>query len=81
MNPVLQLFSLVLYDMKEFKRRKVSFIQELETYKETLEPEKYAKKEQALKDKEVEKILFEPFLRINKNKKTNTKAITSFFKS
>jgi len=81
MNPVLQLFSLVLYDMKEFKRRKVSFIQELSTYKETLESEKYAKKEQTLKDKEVEKILFEPYLRINKNKKTNTKAITSFFKS
>jgi DNA polymerase elongation subunit (family B) len=81
MNPVLQLFSLVLYDMKEFKRRKVSFIQELETFRETLEPEKYAKKEQTLKDKEVEKILFEPYLRINKNKKTNTKAITSFFKS
>jgi DNA polymerase delta subunit 1 len=81
MNPVLQLFSLVLYDMKEFKRRKVSFIQELETYKETLEPEKYTKKEQALKDKEVEKILFEPYLRINKNKKSNTKAITSFFKA
>jgi hypothetical protein len=46
-----------------------------------MEPEKYMKKEQALKDKEVEKILFEPYLRINKNKKTNTKAITSFFKS
>jgi DNA polymerase elongation subunit (family B) len=81
MNPVLQLFSLVLYDMKEFKRRKVSFIQELSTYKETLDPEKYSKKEQTLKDKEVEKILFEPYLRINKNKKSNTKAITSFFKA
>ena len=80
MNPVLQINSLVLYDIKEFKRRKGSFVQELSTYKDVLTPEKYMKKEQQLKDKEVEKILFESYLRINKNKKTNTKTITSFFK-
>ncbi len=80
MNPVLQIYALVLYDMKEFKRRKVSFVQELATFKETLEHEKYLKKEQDLKDKEVEKILFESYLRIEKNKKTNTMMITSFFK-
>jgi DNA polymerase elongation subunit (family B) len=79
MNPVLQIYSLVLYDIKEFKRRKVSFIQELNTYKETLEHDKYIKKEQQLKEKEVEKLLFESYLRINKNKKINTKTITSFF--
>jgi len=80
MNPVLQMFSLVLYDMKEFKRRKPSFIQELKTYKSTLSEDKYYKKEQALKEKESEKILFEHYLRIEQNKKTNTKSITSFFK-
>lgn len=80
MNPVLQIYSLVLYDIKEFKRRKVSFIQELKTHNEILEHDKYVKKEQQLKEKEVEKILFESYLRINKNKKTNTKTITSFFK-
>jgi DNA polymerase elongation subunit (family B) len=80
MNPVLQIFSLVLYDMKEFKRRKPSFIQELKTHKSSLSEEKYYKKEQALKDKESEKILFEHYLRIEENKKTNTKSITSFFK-
>jgi phosphomevalonate kinase len=66
--------------MKEFKRRKSSFIQELKTYKSSLTDDKYYKKEQALKEKESEKILFEHFLRIEQNKKTNTKAITSFFK-
>ena len=80
MNPVLQIYSLVLYDMKEFKRRKNSFVQELATFKETLEHEKYLKKEQDLKDKEVEKILFESYLIIEKNKKANTMMITSFFK-
>ena len=35
---------------------------------------------QALKEKESEKILFEHYLRIEQNKKTNTKSITSFFK-
>jgi DNA polymerase elongation subunit (family B) len=80
MNPVLQLFSLVLYDMKEFKRRKNSFIQELEALKSNMEYDKYIKKEQDLKDKEVEKLLFEKYLIIDKNKKSNNTMITSFFK-
>ena len=80
MNPVLQLFSLVLYDMKEFKRRKNSFIQELECLKSNLEYEKYTKKEGDLKEKEVEKILFQEYLMIDKNKKANNSMITSFFK-
>ena len=79
MNPILQIYSLVLYDMVEFKRRKGSFIQELKTYKDTLEETKYIKKEQDLKEKEVEKILFESYLRIQNNKKLNNKMITSFF--
>ena len=50
---------LSLLDMKEFKRRKPSFITELDTLRDTLEEHKYKKKEQDLKDKEVEKILFD----------------------
>ena len=79
MNPVLQIYSLVLFDMKEFKRRKNSFIQELDTLKDNMEESKYKKKEQELKDTEVEKILFEPYLIIERNKKNNNKMITSFF--
>ena len=66
--------------MKEFKRRKQSFINELDTLKDNMEEHKYKKKEQDLKDKEVEKILFEPYLVIERNKKNNNKMITSFFK-
>jgi hypothetical protein len=67
-------------DMKEFRRRKVSFVQELAAIKDSLEDSKYKKKEQDLKDKEVEKMLFDPYLIIAKNKKNNNKMITSFFK-
>ena len=42
--------------------------------------EKYYKKEQQLKDKEVEKLLFEKYLIINKNKANNNTMITGFFK-
>ena len=80
MKPVIQIYSLVLYDMKEFKRRKTSFILELESIKNNIENEKYIKKEQTLKDKEVEKILFEKYIRIGKNIKNNNQMITSFFK-
>lgn len=80
MNPILQIYSLVLYDMQEFKRRKGSFIQELASYKSTLEYSKYIKKEQDLKEKEVEKILFEKYIRIQTNKKLNNTMLSSFFK-
>ena len=42
--------------------------------------EKYLKKVQQLKDKEVEKLIFEKYLIINKNKQNNSTMITSFFK-
>ena len=79
MKPVTQLFSLVLYDMKEFKRKKNGFIQKLETLKYNLEPDKYLKKEQDLKNKEVENILFKKYLIVGKQQKMGNKSITSFF--
>ena len=79
MKPVLQIYSLILYDMKEFRRRKPAFLMELDTLRSTMEFEKYEKKEQAMKLKEVEKILFEKYLRIDKNTKAGNRPITSFF--
>jgi DNA polymerase elongation subunit (family B) len=83
MKPVIQIYSLVLYDMKEFKRRKPAFLMELETLRQVYDAEdkmdKYPKKEQDMKNKEVEKILFESYLRVDKNNKAGNKAITSFF--
>ncbi len=80
MKPVLQIYSLILYDMKEFRRRKPAFLMELETLQSSLEPEKYEKKVQQMKLKEVEKILFEKYLRVDKNIKAGNQPITSFFK-
>ena len=81
MKPVLQIYSLVLYDMPQFRRKKQGFINKLKTLKSNAEDmEKYYKKEQQLKDKEVEKLLFEKYLIINKNKANNNTMITGFFK-
>jgi len=80
MKPVLQIYSLILYDMKEFRRRKPAFLMELETLRSTLEHDKYEAKEQKMKLKEVEKILFEKYLRIDKNTKAGNQPITCFFK-
>ena len=81
MKPVLQIYSLVLYNMPQFRRKKQGFINKLKTLKSNAEDmEKYYKKEQQLKDKEVEKLLFEKYLIINKNKANNNTMITGFFK-
>ena len=81
MKPVLQIYSLVLYDMQQFRRKKIGFIQKIKTLEQNSEdPEKCQRKIQQLKDKEVETLLFEKYLRINKNKANNNTMITSFFK-
>ncbi len=81
MKPVLQIYSLVLYNMPQFKRKKGNFIQKIKTLEQNSEDvEKCQRKVQQLKDKEVEILLFEKYLRINKNKANNNTMITSFFK-
>ena len=80
MKPVLQIFALVLYDMKEFTRKKNGFVDKLQTLQANLEPDKYEKKAEDLKNKEVKAILFDPYLRKTDNEKAGNKEITSFFK-
>jgi DNA polymerase elongation subunit (family B) len=81
MKPVLQIYSLVLYDMEKFKRKVPSFKQRIKTLDQNMEDrEKFNKKVQQMKDKEVEKLLFEEFLRINSNKANNNTMITSFLR-
>ena len=80
MKPILQIYSLVLYDMPQFKRRKNMFQRKLIRMKEEMEDyEKYQKKAQQLKDKEVESILFSKYLIINKNKQNGNTMMTNFF--
>ena len=79
MKPVIQVFSLVLEDMKEFKRAKKSFLNKLKTMKQNMDIETYKKKETQLKDKEVEKLLFSEYLLQINNIKNNNQNITKFF--
>ena len=80
MKPVLQIYSLVLYDMPQFKKKKISFIQKLKTLEQNMEDhDKYVKKVQQLKDKEVKAILFDKYLILNQNKANNNTMITNFF--
>ena len=81
MKPVIQIYSLVLFDMKSFKRRKSSFTQELNCIKQNGQDiEKNNKKIQTLKDAAVEKLLFSEYLIMSKNSKDKNQPITSFFK-
>ena len=80
MKPVSQIYSLILYDLPQFKRKKNNFIAKLKTLKQNSEnDEKYYKKEQQLKDKEIKAILFDKYLIINENNKNNNTMITNFF--
>ena len=82
MKPVLQIYSLVLNDMPQFQKRKKMFQRKLIRLREEMEDhEKYQKKAQQWKDKEVESILFQKYLIINKNRENNNTMITSFFQS
>ena len=79
MKPVIQVFSLVLENMKEFKRAKKGFLNKLKTMKQNMDNETYKKKEAQLKDKEVEKLLFSDYLIDINNIKNNNQLITNFF--
>lgn len=85
MKPLQQLFALVLEDMKDFKRKKgVS----LRTWKRDLallkdgypNIEELKKKEDALRNKEVKMLLFDPYIRKTDNLKKGNKSIDNFFK-
>lgn len=82
MKPVLQIYSLVLNDMPQFQKRKKMFQRKLTRLREETEDfDKYQKKAQQWKDKEVESILFQKYLIINKNRENNNSMITSFFQA
>ena len=81
MKPVLQIYSLVLYDIAGFRRKARNFKMKLETIADACETdEQYKTKCQKMKDKEVEKLIFEKYLIVNKNNQNNNRMITSFFK-
>lgn len=85
MKPVQQLFALVLEQMKDFKKKKGHTLRSWKVALSTLEkeypdPEKKKDKEDALRNKEVKALLFDPYLRHTNNVKNGNTAITGFFK-
>ena len=83
MKPVQQLFSLVLEDIPEFKKKifKVKNLKStLQKYKKELDPEKYEKKKEDVKCKEIKFLLFDKYLNEISTKRNNNTSITSFFK-
>jgi DNA polymerase elongation subunit (family B) len=84
MVPILQLFALVLEDMREFKKKKGvtlrAWYAELQALKrEWPEESVYKKKEEALRQKEVKALLFDEFLYKAENVKNSQPSITNFF--
>jgi DNA polymerase elongation subunit (family B) len=86
MKPIQQLFALVLEQMKEFKKKKGHTLRSWKAALENLQkeypdPEKYKDKEDALRNKEVKALLFDPYLRHTTNVKNGNSAISTFFKA
>ena len=86
MKPIQQLFALVLEQMKDFRQKKGHTLRSWKValsnlHTEYPDPEKYQDKEDALRNKEVKALLFDPYLRVTNNVKNGNTAITGFFKS
>jgi len=86
MKPVQQLFALVLEQMKDFKKKKGHTLRSWkkaldDLYAEYPDQEKKKDKEDALRNKEVKALLFDPYLRHTNNVKNGNNAITGFFKA
>lgn len=80
MKPVIQIYSLVLFDMPQFQKKVKMFKQKINTLMENSDDEeKTLRKIQNLKDKEVELLLFKKYITINNNKAQNNRMITDFF--
>uniref|UniRef100_A0A6C0FFL7 DNA-directed DNA polymerase n=1 Tax=viral metagenome TaxID=1070528 RepID=A0A6C0FFL7_9ZZZZ len=82
MKPVQQVFALVLEKiwMMQNKTSKLNrFKAEVKTLKKTVEPDKFADKLEALKNKEIQALLFDPYINKANNQKQGMKEITSFF--
>ena len=82
MKPILQVFSLVLEQMPQYKGKKKEFQLKLRGLKRKYydDEEKYMKKEMDLRNKEVTSLIFNDILRVIKNKKKSIVPVTSFYK-
>ena len=79
MKPVIQIFSLVLFDLPRMEKKrnmKLRIQSEIESARQTLSYDAFRRKEEQIKNKVVEKLLFQKYIDMSK---TETKDISSFF--
>ena len=80
MKPVQQVFSLVLEKIPSFNRKMLSFnkyLRQVKEWKETLDKDKFDKKLEDYRNKEVKKLLFDETL--NNIKQDNVNTLSSYF--
>ena len=83
MKPVLQLFSLVLEDIWKSQNKLIKlnkFKKDVELIKNKYEEKKWNDKIEQLKNKEVQQLLFDSFLRTTNNFKSGNQSIVDLFK-
>jgi DNA polymerase elongation subunit (family B) len=83
MKPILQVFSLVLEQIPQYKGKKKTFQLKLRGLRRKFadDQEKYMKKEMELRNKEVTELIFQNILREIKNKKQGMTSLTHFYKN
>ena len=80
MKPVQQVFALVLEDIESFQKKKKTFLIMLDNLRYTIDDdEKYRKKVETLRNKEVKALLFDKYLRQTDNMSKGQHSIMSFF--
>jgi DNA polymerase elongation subunit (family B) len=82
MKPVQQVFALVLEKiwLMQGKRSKITrFNSEVKTLRNTVESDKFPDKLEALKNREIKALLFDPYINKANNQKQGMTEITSFF--
>jgi DNA polymerase elongation subunit (family B) len=85
MKPLLQLFSLVLENIWKMQNKTMKiekFKREMESVKKTIEdPKKVEDKIEKLRNKEVQVLIFDKYLRETNNSKEKNQSMTKFFKA
>jgi len=81
MRPILQIYSLVIFDLPSIKSKsmlKLRIKKELAALAVNNQAD-YAKKSEVLKNKYVERVLFDKYIKMSENKKNNMREISSYF--
>jgi len=79
MKPVQQLFALVLEQIPGFDRRRTRFENKLEVLEQQMDKEKFMKKRDDMRNREVKSLLFDKYIQKTLNAKNGLREITTMF--